>query len=112
MSVNVASVTKLPLVPGKTIKVSFEDGRDNNMKVDPDPDGLEFVGPYMADLTTDGVVCMDTVPNPSVLDTHIDDEVEDADKGNLASEIVDPDTSMPPAQADVDDNTQELTGVV
>lgn len=51
-----ASVTKLLTVPVKKSSVIFD--TSDNMEVDPDPDGLEFVGSYMADLKIDHAVWM------------------------------------------------------
>ena len=81
------------------------------MKVDPDPVGFAFVGAYMADLNTDDTVWMTAIPNLYALDAHVAVEVEDANEGDLESEIGDPETLIPPDQADVNGNPQELTGV-
>ena len=54
----------------------------------------------MTDSSIDDAVWMTVVFDPSAFNTHVAVEVEDADKGNVESEIVDPETFILPAQAD------------
>jgi len=42
-----------------------EGGEEDNMMIDPDPNGLEFLGAYMADLNADDAVWMAAVFDPS-----------------------------------------------
>ena len=74
------------------------------MEADLDPDGLEFMGVYMANLNTDDTVRIPAVSDPFSFNTHMAVESEDTDKGNLESEIVDPETSISSDQAKVNDD--------
>ena len=70
VSENIASITKLPSVPEKALKMKVDKGEEeDNLMVDPDSNGLEFLGAYMAELNTDDAVWMAAVSDPSHFNT-------------------------------------------
>ena len=63
---------KLLSVPEKIPKMNVDEGgEEDNMMVDPDPNGLYFVGAYIADLNTDDEVWMAAVSDPSEHNTQV-----------------------------------------
>ena len=73
-------------------------GKEDNMMVGPDLNGLEFVGAYMADLNNDDTVWMAAISDLSEFNTKLVVVVENANKNKLESKFVNPAT-----QTDHDD---------
>ena len=75
---NVASFTRLsPVTDTQITEIKKkEKTEENNLHVDSDPDGLEFVGAYIADINVNGEAWMATVQDPSSLTLQVGDTLE------------------------------------